>query len=112
MAMAYHHRHGMDVRIARLFNTYGPRLRLDDGRVIPNFIGEVLRGEPITVYGDGRQTRSFCYVDDTIEGVWRLPVAHADEGPVNLGNPAERSVNDHADPLQPVAGRPVDLDHP
>ncbi len=111
MAMAYHHRHGMDVRIARLFNTYGPRLRLDDGRVIPNFIGEVLRGEPLTVYGDGRQTRSFCYVDDTIEGVWRLLVADRVEGPVNLGNPDERSVNDIAHLVQKIAGRHVGVVH-
>ncbi len=111
MAMAYHHRHGMDVRIARLFNTYGPRLRLDDGRVIPNFLGEVLRGEPLTVYGDGRQTRSFCYVDDTIEGVWRLLVADRVEGPVNLGNPDERSVNDIADLVQKIAGRRVGVVH-
>jgi len=111
MAMAYHHRHGMDVRIARLFNTYGPRLRLDDGRVIPNFIGEVLRGEPLTVYGDGRQTRSFCYVDDTIEGVWRLLVTDRVEGPVNLGNPDERSVNDIAHLVQKIAGRHVGVVH-
>jgi len=111
MAMAYHHQHGIDVRIARIFNTYGPRMRLGDGRAIPNFVGQALRGEPLTVYGDGSQTRSFCYVDDLVEGVWRLLTADAVEGPVNLGNPDERSLNELAEVVQKVAGRHVGIVH-
>ena len=72
MTMAYHRTHGVDTRIVRIFNTYGPRMRLNDGRVVPNFIGQALRGEPLTVYGDGSQTRSFCYVSDLVEGIFRL----------------------------------------
>lgn len=111
LAMAYHHRHGMDVRIARIFNTYGPHIRLDDGRVIPNFVGQALRGEPLTVYGDGTQTRSFCYVDDLIEGLWRLLTVDAVEGPVNLGNPDERTVADMARIIQRLMGREVGIVH-
>jgi dTDP-glucose 4,6-dehydratase len=91
MTMAYHRYHGMETRIARIFNTYGPRMRLDDGRVIPNFIGQALRGEPLTVYGDGSQTRSFCHIDDMIEGIYRLLLSDEVE-PVNLGNPEEISI--------------------
>src|SRR6185436_18581780 len=72
ITMAYHRQHGVDTRIIRIFNTYGPRMRLDDGRVLPNFMGQALRGEPLTIYGDGSQTRSFCYVDDLVEGIHRL----------------------------------------
>jgi dTDP-glucose 4,6-dehydratase len=104
LTMAYHHEHGMDVRIARIFNTYGPRMRLDDGRVVPNFLGQTLRGEPLTVNGDGSQTRSLCYVDDLIEGLKRLLDREVD-GPVNLGNPEERSVSDIAGLVQRVTGR-------
>ena len=111
MAMAYHHEHGMDVRIARIFNTYGPRMRLSDGRVIPNFIGQALRGEPLTVHGDGSQTRSFCYVDDLIEGVWRLLTADAVGGPVNLGNPDERKISDMAEIIQTLMGTKVGVVH-
>src|SRR2546426_2878483 len=111
LAMAYHHEHGIDVRIARIFNTYGPRMRLGDGRAIPNFVGQALRGEPLTVYGDGSQTRSFCYVDDLVEGVWRLLTADAVEGPVNLGNPDERSLNELAEVVQKIAGRHVGIVH-
>ncbi|MCS6790676.1 MAG: GDP-mannose 4,6-dehydratase, partial [Bacteroidia bacterium] len=86
MAMAYHRVHGVPIRIARIFNTYGPRMRLDDGRVLPNFIGQALRHQPLTVYGDGSQTRSFCYIDDMVEGIFRL--LHTNYPfPVNLGNP-------------------------
>jgi dTDP-glucose 4,6-dehydratase len=95
MAMAYHRTHGVETRIARIFNTYGPRMRLDDGRVVPNFIGQALRGEPLTVYGDGSQTRSFCYVDDLIEGIYRLLLSKEVE-PVNLGNPHEMSIMEFA----------------
>jgi dTDP-glucose 4,6-dehydratase len=95
MTMAYHRYHGLDTRVARIFNTYGPRMRLEDGRVVPNFIAQALRHEPLTVYGDGLQTRSFCYVSDLIEGVYRLLFSDEDE-PVNLGNPQEMSILDFA----------------
>ena len=111
LAMAYHHQHGMDVRIARIHNTYGPMMRLDDGRVIPNFIGQALRGEPLTVYGDGSQTRSFCYVDDLIEGIWRLLTVDRVEGPVNLGNPDERRIADMAAIIQRLMGKDVGIVH-
>ena len=91
MTMAYHRYHGLDTRIARIFNTYGPRLRLDDGRVVPNFICQALRGEPLTIYGDGSQTRSFCYIDDLVEGLYRLLLSDY-HFPVNLGNPNEMTI--------------------
>ncbi len=111
LAMAYHHQHGMDVRIARIHNTYGPRLRLSDGRVISNFIGQALRGEPLTVYGDGSQTRSFCYVEDLIEGIWRLLTVPSVDGPVNLGNPDERTIADMATIIQKLMGTDVGIVH-
>ena len=95
LAMAYHRAHGVEARIARIFNTYGPRMRLDDGRVVPSFVGQALRGESLTVYGDGSQTRSFCYVDDLIEGIYRLLLSDEVE-PVNVGNPAEMTILDFA----------------
>jgi dTDP-glucose 4,6-dehydratase len=95
MTMAYHRIHGVDTRIARFFNTYGPRMRLDDGRVVPNFIRQSLTGAPLTVYGDGMQTRSFCYVDDVIEAVWRLAQGEFHE-PVNIGSDEERTILDFA----------------
>jgi UDP-glucuronate decarboxylase len=89
----YHRQHGMRIKVARIFNTYGPRMRPDDGRVVSNFIVQALKGEPLTVYGDGRQTRSFCYVDDLIDGLIRLMESpDAVTGPVNLGNPSESSI--------------------
>jgi len=91
LTMAYHRYHELDTRIARIFNTYGPRMRLDDGRVVPNFLGQALRGEPLTIYGDGTQTRSFCYVSDMIEGIEKLLLSPEAE-PVNLGNPREMSI--------------------
>jgi dTDP-glucose 4,6-dehydratase len=91
LAMAYHRVHGLDTKIARIFNTFGPRMRLDDGRAIPNFITQALRGEPLRIFGDGEQTRSFCYVDDLIEGIFRLLESDLNE-PVNLGNPDEWTV--------------------
>jgi dTDP-glucose 4,6-dehydratase len=103
LTMAYHHEHGMEVRVARIFNTFGPRVRLDDGRVIPNFLGQALRGEPLTVNGDGSQTRSFCYVDDLIEGLIRLLRADVD-GPVNLGNPEEHPISYIADLVIRITG--------
>jgi len=91
MTMAYHRYHGVDTRIVRIFNTFGPRMRLEDGRVVPNFIAQALRGEPLTVYGDGSQTRSFCYVADLVDGIYRL--LHSDQvEPVNIGNPAEMTI--------------------
>jgi dTDP-glucose 4,6-dehydratase len=96
MTMAYQRSHGVQTRIVRIFNTYGPRMRLDDGRVVPNFIGQALRGEPLTVYGDGRQTRSFCYVSDLVDGIYRLLLSEELE-PVNIGNPAELTIGDFAE---------------
>ncbi len=101
MTMAYHRYHGIPVRIVRIFNTYGERMRLDDGRVVPNFIGQALRGEPITVYGDGKQTRSFCYVSDLIEGFWRLMMSEH-TGPINIGNPDERTMLEFAQEIKRV----------
>ncbi len=91
MVMAYHRYHGLDTRIVRIFNTYGPRMRPHDGRVVPAFIQQALREEPLTVFGDGSQTRSFCYVDDLIDGIWRL-LNSAVEEPINIGNPHEMTV--------------------
>ena len=103
MTMAYHRFHGVDTRIVRIFNTYGPRMRLDDGRVVPNFIGQALRGEPLTVYGDGAQTRSFQYVSDLVEGVYRL--LHSDfSEPVNIGTQDELSVAEFARLVNDLTG--------
>ncbi len=96
MTMAYHRYHGVDTRIVRIFNTYGPRMRLDDGRVLPTFISQALRGEDLTVFGDGSQTRSFCYVDDLIEGIFRLLNTDYHE-PVNIGNPDEITILEFAE---------------
>jgi len=95
MAMAYHNFHGIETRIVRIFNTYGPRMRLNDGRVIPAFMGQILRGEDLTVFGDGSQTRSFCYIDDQIEGVFKLLFSDY-YLPINIGNPEEISILDFA----------------
>jgi dTDP-glucose 4,6-dehydratase len=103
MVMAYHRAHGVDTRIIRIFNTYGPRMRLDDGRVLPNFMGQALRGEPLTIYGDGSQTRSFCYVDDLVEGIVRLLEVDFHE-PVNLGNPAEITILEFAREIIRLSG--------
>ncbi len=91
LTMAYHRTHGVNTRIARIFNTYGPRMALDDGRVVPNFIGQALRGAALTVYGDGMQTRSFCYIDDLVDGIVRM-LQSGDSAPVNLGNPHELDI--------------------
>ncbi|MAP54391.1 UDP-glucuronic acid decarboxylase family protein [Altibacter sp.] len=98
ITMAYHRFHGLETRIARIFNTYGPRMRLNDGRVIPAFIGQALRGEDLTVFGDGSQTRSFCYVDDQVEGLYRLLLSDYSL-PVNIGNPHEISILDFANEI-------------
>ena len=95
MAMAYHRAHGVETRIVRIFNTYGPRMRLNDGRVVPAFIGQALEGKPLTVFGAGRQTRSFCYVSDLLEGIYRL-MNSSEVEPVNIGNPQEMTVLDFA----------------
>lgn len=95
MTMAYHSYHGLDTRIARIFNTYGPRMRPDDGRVVPNFVRQALAGEPLTIHGDGSQTRSFCYVDDLVDGLYRLLMSDMHQ-PINLGNPVETSIYDLA----------------
>lgn len=108
ITMAYHRFHGVETRIARVFNTYGPRMRLDDGRVVPNFISQALQGVPLTVYGDGRQTRSFCYVDDLVEGLWLL--LHSDvDTPVNLGTTFEHSVEEFARLILRLVGSDSDI---
>jgi len=103
MTMAYHRAHGMETRIARIFNTYGPRMRLDDGRVIPNFVKQGLLGEPITVYDDGSRTRSFCYVSDLVEGMYRLLLSD-EVDPVNLGNPVEVTMLELAHRVREATG--------
>jgi dTDP-glucose 4,6-dehydratase len=118
MTMAYHRHHGVDVRIVRIFNTFGPRMQVDDGRAIPNFFRQALRGEDVTLYGDGSQTRSFCYVDDLVEGIWRLLVSSY-VGPVNIGNPEEMSLRQMAETIVRLCGslsrivnRPLPPDDP
>ena len=103
MTMAYHRYHGVDTRIVRIFNTYGPRMRPRDGRVVPAFIAEALKGEPITVFGSGRQTRSFCYVSDLIDGITKLAMSGCHE-PVNIGNPSEMTVLDFAEKIRALCG--------
>jgi dTDP-glucose 4,6-dehydratase len=118
MTMAYHRYHGLDTRIVRIFNTYGPRMRLNDGRALPNFLYQALAGEPITVYGDGKQTRSFCYVSDLIEGIYRLLESNEHE-PVNIGNPNEITILEFAERVRklvgtnvPITFRPLPQDDP
>jgi len=103
ITMAYHTFHGLETRIVRIFNTYGPRMRLNDGRVVPAFIGQVLRGEDMTIFGDGQQTRSFCYVDDLIEGIYRLLFSDY-HLPVNIGNPQEITINQFAQEIKKLTG--------
>lgn len=103
LTMAYHRYHGINTRIVRIFNTYGPRMRLDDGRVVPNFLQQALRGEPLTVYGDGSQTRSFCFASDLIEGIYRLLMSD-EHDPVNIGNPAETSILEFAQTINNLVG--------
>lgn len=109
LTMAYHLAHGIDTRIVRIFNTYGPRMRLEDGRVVPNFIQQALHGEALTVYGDGSQTRAFCYVDDLIEGICRLLLSD-EHLPVNLGNPTETSILEFARIINRLTGNTAGLD--
>ena len=108
MAMAYHRYHNLDTRIVRIFNTYGPRMRLEDGRVVPNFIAQALRGDPLTVYGDGSQTRSFCFVSDLVEGIYRLLLSDEIE-PVNIGNPSEMTILDFAKKIIELTGSSSEL---
>ena len=105
ITMAYRRYRRLGVRIARIFNTYGPRMRLDDGRVVPTFVAQALRGEPLTVFGDGRQTRSFCFVDDNVEAIWRLLRSDCGE-PVNVGNPQEMTILEFAEAVQRLVGSP------
>jgi dTDP-glucose 4,6-dehydratase len=118
MTMAYHRHHGVDVRIVRIFNTFGPRMQVDDGRAIPNFFRQALRGEDVTLFGDGSQTRSFCYVDDLVEGIWRL-LRSDYVGPVNIGNPQEMSLRQMAETIvelchskSRIVSRPLPPDDP
>jgi dTDP-glucose 4,6-dehydratase len=118
MTMAYHRTHGVDTRIVRIFNTYGPRMRPHDGRVVSNFIVQALKGEPITIYGDGTQTRSFCYVEDEVEGIYRL-FLQGDNEPTNIGNPHEFTVRQLAEIVLELTGaasrlelRPLPVDDP
>lgn len=118
ITMAYHTYHKLETRIVRIFNTYGPRMRLNDGRVLPAFIGQAIRKEPLSVFGDGTQTRSFCYVDDLVEGIVRL--LHSDySGPVNIGNPEEITINQFAEEIlkithsdSPIKYHPLPVDDP
>lgn len=118
ITMAYHTFHGVETRIVRIFNTYGPRMRLNDGRALPAFIGQALRGEDLTVFGDGSQTRSFCYVDDLIEGIYRLLMSDY-AMPVNVGNPVEITLKEFAEEVQKLTGtdakivyKPLPVDDP
>jgi len=108
LTLAYHRYHGIDTRIVRIFNTYGSRMRLDDGRAVPNFIKQALNGEPLTIYGDGSQTRSFCYVDDLIDGIYRLLLSDEHQ-PVNLGNPDEKTILELADIINSLLGTTGEL---
>lgn len=117
--MAYHTYHGLETRIVRIFNTYGPRMRVNDGRVLPAFFSQAIRGEGLTVFGDGEQTRSFCYVDDLVEGIYRLLLSDYNQ-PVNIGNPAEITIMDFAreilrlvdNPKAFIDYRPLPVDDP
>ena len=116
--MAYHRYHGVNTKIVRIFNTYGPRMRLKDGRVVPAFISQSLNHEPLTVFGDGSQTRSFCYVSDLIDGIFRLALSDYHE-PVNIGNPAEMTIFDFARKILEITGtkseivnKPLPVDDP
>jgi dTDP-glucose 4,6-dehydratase len=118
MTMAYHRYHAVDVRIVRIFNTYGPRMRVRDGRVVPAFVQQALTGEPMTVFGEGKQTRSFCYVDDLVEGIWRLLMSDLRQ-PCNIGNPHEMTILEFAETIRaavgsssPIVFNPLPVDDP
>jgi dTDP-glucose 4,6-dehydratase len=108
--MAYHRYHGVNTHIVRIFNTYGPRMRLRDGRVVPAFIGQALAGQPMTVFGDGQQTRSFCYVSDLIDGIFRLSQCDFHE-PVNIGNPREMTIKTFGEHIQRITGTKSQLEY-
>src|SRR6187431_2538461 len=110
MTMAYHRYHGIDTKIVRIFNTYGPRMRLRDGRVVPAFIGQALSGAPLTIFGDGAQTRSFCYVSDLIDGIYRLSQSDFHE-PVNIGNPREMTIKQFAEKIQAIIGTKTTIEY-
>ncbi|MFT2010069.1 UDP-glucuronic acid decarboxylase family protein [Pontibacter sp. 13R65] len=110
MTMAYHMHHGVETRIVRIFNTYGPRMRLNDGRVLPAFLSQALRGEPLSIFGDGSQTRSFCYVDDLIEGIYRLLLSDY-AYPVNIGNPSEITIKQFAEEICKLTGVELKLEY-
>jgi dTDP-glucose 4,6-dehydratase len=118
MVMAYHRVHGVETRIARIFNTYGPRMRIEDGRAIPAFLSQALRGQDVTVFGDGSQTRSLCYITDLVDGIFRL-MASSEPDPVNIGNPVEMTIGALAERIIALAGsrsrvvlRPLPVDDP
>ncbi|MCX6636454.1 MAG: SDR family oxidoreductase [Acidobacteria bacterium] len=111
LMMDYHRQNGVDIRIVRIFNTYGPRMAVNDGRVVSNFIVQALRNQPITIYGDGAQTRSFCYVSDLIEGVWRLMNTEGLTGPVNIGNPNEFTIRELAEMVISLTGSRSEIVH-
>jgi dTDP-glucose 4,6-dehydratase len=118
MTMAYHRFHKVDTKIVRIFNTYGPRMRLRDGRVVPAFVGQALRGDPLTIFGEGKQTRSFCFVSDLIDGIYRLSQSDFHE-PVNIGNPVELTIMEFADRIRRITGtkseivkKPLPVDDP
>ncbi|PKV63391.1 UDP-glucuronic acid decarboxylase family protein [Pontibacter ramchanderi] len=110
MTMAYHMHHGLETRIVRIFNTYGPRMRLDDGRVLPAFLSQALRGEPLSIFGDGSQTRSFCYVDDLVEGIYRLLLSDYPY-PVNVGNPSEITIRQFAEEICKLTGVELNIEY-
>ncbi len=110
ITMAYHRYHSMDTRIVRIFNTYGPRMRLDDGRVVPNFLRQAIEGDPLTIYGDGEQTRSFCYIDDLVEGLLRMMEVQYHE-PINLGNPVEMTIVELAELVIELSGSEAGIDY-
>jgi dTDP-glucose 4,6-dehydratase len=110
ITMAYHRYHGMNTHIVRIFNTYGPRMRLDDGRVVPAFIGQALTGQPLTIFGDGSQTRSFCFVSDLIDGIFRLMMSDFHE-PVNIGNPREMTIRQFAEEILRITGAACQIEH-
>jgi dTDP-glucose 4,6-dehydratase len=110
ITMAYHRYHGMNTHIVRIFNTYGPRMRLDDGRVVPAFIGQALTGRPLTIFGDGTQTRSFCFVSDLIDGIFRLMMSSFHE-PVNIGNPREMTIRQFAEEILRITGSACPIEH-
>jgi dTDP-glucose 4,6-dehydratase len=109
ITMAYQRYHGVETRIVRIFNTYGPRMRLNDGRVVPAFLGQALAGKPLTIFGDGSQTRSFCYVSDLVEGIYRLLLS-AEPEPVNIGNPREMTIMQFAEHVQKIAGTSLTIE--